>query len=83
VIESCTKDRRTWNRILEEKMDISTRMEGGQSCPTVCRDVNVAPTIVTTIMKNADKIKETMETARRKTAATLRYSHGPVIGKME
>jgi hypothetical protein len=34
-------------------------------------------------MKNADKIKNTMETARSKTMTTLRYPRGPLIGKME
>jgi hypothetical protein len=43
----------------------------------------VPPSTVTTIMKNGDKIKKTMETTRRKTATTRRYSCDPVIGKME
>jgi hypothetical protein len=34
-------------------------------------------------MKNADKIKKTMETERRRTATTLKYLRGPVIGKTE
>jgi hypothetical protein len=33
----------------------------------------MAPSTVTIIMKNADKIKKIMETARRKSSATLRY----------
>jgi hypothetical protein len=35
------------------------------------------------IMKTADTIKKTMETAKTKTATTLRYSHGPCHGKKE
>jgi hypothetical protein len=37
-------------------------------------DSNMGPLTVTTIMKNANKIKKAMKTARRKTATTLRYS---------
>jgi hypothetical protein len=43
----------------------------------------MVPSTVTTIMKNADKIKKKMETARRKSATPLQYSHDPVTGKME
>jgi hypothetical protein len=42
------------------------------------RDLNVASSTVATIMKNADTFKKKMETA-----VTLRYSGGPVVGKME
>jgi DNA-binding NarL/FixJ family response regulator len=51
----------------EENLEVIKRMEGGQSRPTVCRALNMAPSTVTTIMKNGDKIKKAMETARRKT----------------
>jgi hypothetical protein len=26
---------------LEEKMEVTRGMEGGQSCPTVCKDLNI------------------------------------------
>jgi hypothetical protein len=68
---------------LEEKTEVIRRTEGGQTYLNVCRDLNMAPSIGRTIMKNADKIKKTMETARRKTTTTLRYSCGPVIGIIE
>jgi hypothetical protein len=56
------------------------RMEGGQSHLTLRRDLNMAPSTVIIIMKNTDKIKKTMATARKKTDTSL---GGPVIGKME
>jgi hypothetical protein len=68
---------------LEEKMEVIRRMEGVQSRTTVCRGLNMAPSTVTTIMKNADNITKIKETARGRTDTTLRYSCGPVIGKME
>jgi hypothetical protein len=68
---------------LEEKMEVIRRMERGQPGLTVRRDLNMVPTSVTTVMENADKIKKTMETGKSKTATTLRYPRGPVIGKME
>jgi hypothetical protein len=58
-------------------------MEDGQTYLNICKDLNMVPSIGRTIMKNGDKIKKTMETARRKTATTLRYTRGPVIGKTE
>jgi hypothetical protein len=39
----------------EEEID-GRRMEGGQSHPTVYRNLNMAPSTVTTVTKNADKI---------------------------
>jgi hypothetical protein len=42
----------------------------------------MAPFTVTTIMENVD-IKNTLGTARRKTATTRRYSRGPVTRKMK
>jgi hypothetical protein len=54
-------------------MEVIRRMDGGQLHPTVYRDLNMAHSTVTTIMKNADKIRKTTETVRRKTATTLRY----------
>jgi hypothetical protein len=38
-------------------MEVIRRMEGGESRPTVYRDLNMTLSTVTTIMKNADKIK--------------------------
>jgi hypothetical protein len=63
---------------LEEKTEVIRRTEGGQTYLKVSRDLNMAPSTGTTIMKNADKIKKTMETARWKTATTLKYLCGPV-----
>jgi hypothetical protein len=59
--------------IFKEKMVVIRRMKCGQSCPLVCRDLHMAPSTVTTIMKKVDKIKMTMETARRKMVTILRY----------
>jgi hypothetical protein len=42
----------------------------------------MTPSFIKTIMKNADKIKKTMETERRKTATAVRYTM-LLIGKME
>jgi hypothetical protein len=68
---------------LNEKVKVIRRMEHWQSHPTVCRDLNIIPSTVTAIMNDAGKIKKTVETARRKTATTLRYTCGTVIRKME
>jgi hypothetical protein len=45
----------------DEKMEVIRRMDGRQSGPTVCRDLNVAHSTVTTILKNVNKIKKTMK----------------------
>jgi hypothetical protein len=66
---------------LNEKIKVIRRTEGWQLHSAVCRDLNVIPSNVTAIVNNADKIEKTMETARRKTATTLRYTCGPVIQK--
>jgi hypothetical protein len=71
------------SRKLEEMMEVIRRMEGAKSRPTLCMDLNMTPSTAATIMKNADKITKTMETTGGKSATTLRYSRGPVIGRME
>jgi hypothetical protein len=55
AIENVTK-RPHKSMTSEEKMD-ARRMEGGQSRPTVCRDLNMTPYTVRTVVKNADKIR--------------------------
>jgi hypothetical protein len=55
-----------------EKIRVIRRLEGGLSCPTVHRYLNMAPPTVTSPMKNADKFKKTMASFRKKTATTLR-----------
>lgn len=42
---------------IEEKMEVIRQMEGQQSCPTVCMDLNVVSPTVTTIMKMLIKLK--------------------------
>lgn len=37
--------------ILEEKMEVIRRLESRQSCHTICRDFNMAPSTETTIME--------------------------------
>lgn len=64
--------------ILKENMEVR-RIRDEQSHPIVCSDLNINLYTVTTIMKNSD----TMETAKKKTATTLRYSHGPCDWKEE
>jgi hypothetical protein len=68
--------------MLNEKMKVVRRMECWQSHCTVIRDLIIIPSTVTAIRKNADKIKKTVGTERRKTATTLRYTRGTVIRKM-
>jgi hypothetical protein len=63
---------------LNEEAKVIRRMEGWQSRPAVCRDLNVIPSTVTAIVKNADKIEKR---ARKKTAATHKYTCGPVMQK--
>jgi hypothetical protein len=64
-------------------MKVNRRMGSGQSCLTVYWDLNMDHSNVIKLIKNADKIEKTMETARRKTATTLISSHCPLTGKME
>jgi hypothetical protein len=62
-----------------EMMAVIKGVEGGQSRPIVRRDLKYVFFHCNMIMKNVDEIKKTIETARRKTAATLRYSLGLVF----
>jgi hypothetical protein len=64
-------------------MEVIRRIQGEQSRPIVCRDLNITLSTVTTITKNANTIKETIETAKKKTATTLRYPHRPCEWKKE
>jgi hypothetical protein len=49
--------KRTCKSITAEEIMAGGRMKGGQSHPTVYRGLNMTPSTVTTVMKNADKIK--------------------------
>jgi hypothetical protein len=42
-------------------MEIIGRMVDGQAYPAVCASINMAPSIVTTIMKNNNTIKKQWE----------------------
>jgi hypothetical protein len=44
---------------LEQKMEVLKRMEGGQSRPTVCTDLNKGSSAVTTIMESRHQAKQT------------------------
>jgi hypothetical protein len=42
-------------------MEVIRRMMGGQSHPTLCKDLNMAPSIVTTNVKMLIKLKRQWE----------------------
>jgi hypothetical protein len=57
-------------------------MEGGQSCPTACRDLNVVPSTVTTIMKMLIKLKIKWK-LQEGNLLQLLDTRDPMTGKME
>jgi hypothetical protein len=51
VIASENVDKRPHkSTTLEEMTEVIRRMEGEQSCPTLCRDLNMVPSTVTTML---------------------------------
>lgn len=66
AVEMWLKTRKIYN-IRKKIIEAIRRMEGGQSHLAFRRELNMALSTVTTIIKNADKSKKTMGTARKRT----------------
>ncbi|XP_053572819.1 tigger transposable element-derived protein 1-like [Bombina bombina] len=68
---------------LQKKMEVIRRMEGGETRANVCRNMKLPPSTVTTIIKNADKIKESVKHSTPVSAAQTRYTRCKLLEKME
>jgi len=63
---------------LGEEEEVLHMMEDGQTHPNVCRSINLPPLTVGTLMKNADKIIESMQLQEK-----VSYSCSKFLEKME
>jgi len=54
-------------------MEVSCRREDGQTHSNMCRSMKLCPSTVSTIMKNADKIEQSMQHATTVSAIPVRY----------
>ena len=68
---------------LEKIMELSRRMEDGQTHPNACRSMNLWPSAVSTIMKNEDKIEQSMQHATTVSAIPVRNGRSKLLGKTE
>lgn len=68
---------------LDTKMSVIRRMEAGETRPTVCHALNLAPATVSTIMANAKKIKESVQKTTKFCATYVSYSRSSTMEKME
>ena len=55
-------------------MEVIRRMEGGQARPNMCRSLNIPPSIVITIIKNADIIKHSTQQCTSVNVKYVSYS---------
>lgn len=56
----CVK--KEWQAIfLKTKMEVTQKIEDGQTRPNVCRSLNLPPSTVTTFIQSADRIKRPMQ----------------------
>lgn len=68
---------------LDTKMLVITRMESGEKRASVCRSLTLAPTTVSTIMRNAEKIKKSAQQTSKFSSKYVAYTRSPVMEKME
>lgn len=68
---------------LETKMDVIKRIKGGQTRPFVCSALNLAPSTVTTIIKNEEKIKFSAQHSTSVSVKHVTYSRSRIIENME
>ena len=66
---------------LEKKVEVICRMGDDQTCPDECRNVELPPSTVSTIMKNADKVKQSMQHATTVCAMQVSYSRSKLLQK--
>ena len=58
-------------------------MEDGQTHSNVCRSMKLRPSAVSTIMKTADKIEQSMQHAMTVSAIQVSYGRSILLEKME
>lgn len=58
-------------------------MEDGHTHPDVYRSMKLCPSAVSTIMKNADKIEQSMQHATLVSAIPARHGRSKLLKKME
>ncbi|XP_017772826.1 PREDICTED: tigger transposable element-derived protein 1-like [Nicrophorus vespilloides] len=75
------KERKTIT--IEKKMDVIRRMESGERRSAVCKALHLAPSTVSTIMGNVDKIKRTYTGATRLSSSRTTYSRSEAMEEME
>jgi len=68
---------------LETKMLVIRKMEAGEKRAKVCSSLGLAPATVSTIMANAEKIKQSVQKTTRLRASNVSYTRNFNIEKME
>ena len=68
---------------LETKMLVIRKMEAGEKRAKVCSSLGLAPTTVSTIMANAEKIKQSAQKTTKLRASNVSYTRNFNIEKME
>jgi len=68
---------------LETKMLVIRRMEAGEKRANVCSSLGLAPATVSTIMANAEKIKQSAQKTTKLRASNVSYTRNFNIEKME
>ena len=64
-------------------MEVCHRMVDGQTHSNVCRSMKLRPLAVSTIMKNADKIEQSMQHAITVSAIPVRYGRSKLLEKKQ
>lgn len=75
------KERKTLT--IAEKVEVIRRMESGERRSDVCKALSLAPSTVSTIMNNVDKIKRTHTGMSSASSSRTIYSRSETMGKME
>ena len=68
---------------LETKMLVIRKMEAGEKRGNVCSSLGLAPATVSTIMANAEKIKQSAQKTTKLSASNVSYTRNFNIEKME
>jgi len=68
---------------LEPKMLVIRKMEAGEKCANVCSSLGLAPATVSTIMAEAEKIKQSAQKTIKLHASNVSYTRNFYIEKME
>ena len=66
---------------LEKNLEVIRRMEDGQTCPIVCRSMKLLPSTSSVLLKNADKIEQSVQHNTPACAMQVRYSRSKFYQK--